>query len=60
VGRGVDLTADRAGFVTAQRPRARQRDDQGRRRGSSAVPQKERLRELVLYATSEEYFSIDS
>lgn len=55
---GVDLTADRAGFVTCNDLELASEMIKAADDGSSAVQQKERLRELVLYATSEEYFAL--
>ncbi len=54
----VDLSADRAGFVVANdlelcNEMIKAADD-----ASSAVPQKDRLKELGLYAVSEAYFSV--
>jgi hypothetical protein len=53
----IDLTADRAGMLVANdlelaNEMIRAADD-----ASSAVPQKERIKELQLYAVSEEYFA---
>ena len=55
---GVDLTADRAGFVICNDLELSSEMIKAADDGSSAVPQKERLRELVLYSTSEEYFAL--
>lgn len=54
----VDLSADRAGFIVANdldlaNSMIRSADD-----ASSAVQQKDRLKELGLYAVSEEYFAV--
>jgi hypothetical protein len=54
----IDLSADRAGFIVANdlelcNEMIKAADD-----ASSAVPQKERLKELALYAVSESYFSV--
>ncbi|MBK8257330.1 MAG: tetratricopeptide repeat protein [Polyangiaceae bacterium] len=55
---GVDLTADRAGFVACNDLELASEMIKAADEGSSAVPQKDRLRELVLYSTSEEYFAL--
>lgn len=55
---GVDLTADRAGFVACNDLELASEMIKAADEGSSAAPQKERLRELVLYSTSEEYFAL--
>jgi hypothetical protein len=55
---GVDLTADRAGFITCNDLELASEMIKAADDSSSAVPQKERLRELVLYSTSEEYFAL--
>ena len=54
----VDLSADRAGFIVANdlelcNEMIKAADEQ-----SSAVPQKDRLKELTLYAVSEQYFAV--
>jgi tetratricopeptide (TPR) repeat protein len=54
----VDLTADRAGFLLAHDLQIAGEIIKASGDDSSAVPVKERLRELVLYATSEEYFAV--
>ncbi|AUX43259.1 protein kinase [Sorangium cellulosum] len=54
---GIDLTADRAGFLLANDLELAQEMIKVADDASSAVPQKERLKELVLYAVSEEYFA---
>jgi tetratricopeptide (TPR) repeat protein len=55
---GVDLTADRAGFLVCNDLELASEMIKAADEGSSAAPQKERLRELVLYSTSEEYFAL--
>jgi tetratricopeptide (TPR) repeat protein len=55
---GVDLTADRAGFVVCNDLELASEMIKAADDSSSAVPQKERLRELVLYSASEEYFAL--
>jgi tetratricopeptide (TPR) repeat protein len=55
---GVDLTADRAGFVLANDLELAQEMIKAADEASSAVPQKERIRELVVYAVSERYFGL--
>ncbi|KYF94210.1 hypothetical protein BE20_07100 [Sorangium cellulosum] len=55
---GVDLTADRAGFLLANDLELAQEMIKAADDASAAVPQKERLKELMLYAVSEEYFAI--
>src|SRR5262249_20651556 len=54
----VDLTADRAGFLLAHDLQIAGEIIKASGDESSAVPVKERLKELVLFATSEEYFSL--
>jgi tetratricopeptide (TPR) repeat protein len=54
----VDLTADRAGFLLSHDLQLAGEIIKASGDDSSAVPVKERLRELVLYATSEEYFAV--
>ncbi|AUX32803.1 MULTISPECIES: serine/threonine-protein kinase [Sorangium] len=55
---GVDLTADRAGFLLANDLELAQEMIKAADEASAAVPQKERLKELMLYAVGEEYFAI--
>ncbi|WP_437820842.1 protein kinase domain-containing protein [Sorangium sp. So ce1078] len=55
---GVDLTADRAGFLLANDLELAQEMIKAADDASAAVPQKERLKELMLYAVSEEYFAV--
>ena len=55
---GVDLTADRAGFMACNDLELASEMIKAADDSSSAVQQKERLRELVLYSTSEEYFAL--
>jgi tetratricopeptide (TPR) repeat protein len=54
----VDLSADRAGFVIANDLELGYEMIKGADEASSAVPQKDRLKELGLYAVSEEYFAV--
>ena len=54
----VDLSADRAGFVVANDLELCLEMIKAADEASSAVPQKDRLKELTLYAVSEPYFSI--
>jgi tetratricopeptide (TPR) repeat protein len=55
---GVDLTADRAGFVVAHDLETAVEIIKASDETSSAVPNQERLKELVLYAVSEPYFGL--
>jgi hypothetical protein len=55
---GVDLTADRAGFIVANDLEISQEMIKATDEASSSVPQKERLKELVLFSVSEDYFSL--
>jgi len=55
---GVDLTADRAGFVVANDLEISQEIIKAADEASSAVVQKERLKELTLFSVSEPYFAI--
>ncbi|WP_437650789.1 protein kinase domain-containing protein [Sorangium sp. So ce362] len=55
---GIDLTADRAGFLLANDLELAQEMIKVADDASAAVPQKERLKELMLYAVSEEYFTV--
>jgi hypothetical protein len=54
---GIDLTADRAGFLLANDLELAQEMIKAADEASSAVPRTERLKELQLYAVSEEYFA---
>lgn len=54
----VDLSADRAGFVIANDLELANEMIKAADDASSAVPQKERLKELLLFAVSEEYFAL--
>jgi tetratricopeptide (TPR) repeat protein/tRNA A-37 threonylcarbamoyl transferase component Bud32 len=54
----VDLSADRAGFIVANDLELVNEMIKGADEASSAVAQKERLKELTLYAVSEEYFAV--
>jgi hypothetical protein len=55
---GVDLTADRAGLVVAHDLETATEIIKASDEGSSAVPNQERMKELVLYAVSESYFEM--
>lgn len=55
---GVDLTADRAGFLVCNDLELATEMIKAADESSSAAPQKDRLRELVLYSASEEYFAL--
>ncbi|KYF69297.1 protein kinase domain-containing protein [Sorangium cellulosum] len=55
---GIDLTADRAGFLLANDLELAQEMIKAADDASAAVPQKDRLKELLLYAVSEEYFAV--
>jgi tetratricopeptide (TPR) repeat protein len=55
---GVDLTADRAGFMLANDLNTSLAVIKATPEGQSAVPQADRLRELRLYAISEPYFRL--
>lgn len=54
----VDLTADRAGFLMAHDLQVAGELIKASGEDASAVPVKERLKELILYATSEQYFAL--
>jgi hypothetical protein len=54
----VDLTADRLGFVLANDLELATAVVRASPEEASAVPQKDRLRELHLYAVSESYLSL--
>jgi hypothetical protein len=54
----VDLTADRIGFLMAHDLQVAGELIKASGEDSSAVPVKERLRELILFATSEQYFTL--
>jgi len=54
----VDLTADRAGFMMAHDLQVAGELIKASGEDASAVPVKERLKELMLYATSEQYFAL--
>jgi tetratricopeptide (TPR) repeat protein len=56
----VDLTADRAGFLLAHDLQVAGEIVKASGDDASAVPVKERLKELILFATSESYFAIRS
>lgn len=55
---GVDLTADRAGFVLANDLELAQEMIKAADEGAASIPQKERLKELVLFGVSDKYFAI--
>jgi len=55
---GVDLTADRAGLIVAHDMETAVEIIKASDEGSSAVPNQERLKELVLYGVSEPYFAM--
>ena len=55
---GVDLTADRAGLVVAHDLETATEIIKASDEGSSAVPNQERMKELVLYGVSEGYFKL--
>jgi hypothetical protein len=54
----VDLSADRAGFLVANDLELANEMIRAADEASSAVPQKDRLRELLLYSVSEDYFAV--
>ncbi|GMV12714.1 MAG: tetratricopeptide repeat protein [Polyangiaceae bacterium] len=55
---GIDMTADRAGFVCAHDLETAVEIIKASDESSSAVPQQERMKELVLYSVSEPYFKL--
>ncbi len=55
---GVDLTADRAGFLLANDLELAQEMIKAADEGAAALPQKERIKELVLFSVSESHFAI--
>ena len=55
---GVDLSADRAGFIVAHDLELAHEMIKAADEASAALPQKDRLKELTLYSVSEEYFSV--
>ena len=55
---GIDMTADRAGFVCAHDLETAVEIIKASDESSSAVPQQDRLKELVLYSVSEPYFKL--
>lgn len=55
---GVDLSADRVGFIVANDLELCNEMIKAADEASSAVAQKDRLKELTLYAVSEEYFRV--
>jgi tetratricopeptide (TPR) repeat protein len=54
----IDLTADRAGFLVANDLELAQEMITAADESSAAVPQKDRAKELILYAVSEDYFAV--
>jgi len=54
----IDLTADRIGFLMAHDLQVAGELIKSSGDDASAVPVKERLRELILFATSERYFTL--
>jgi hypothetical protein len=54
---GIDLTADRAGFLLAH-DLAIATEVMRATEDASSVPSKERMKEIVLYSVSEEYFAL--
>lgn len=54
----VDLTADRAGFILANDLELASEMVKAADEASAATPHKERLKELVLYSVSEQYFAV--
>lgn len=55
---GIDLTADRMGFVLANDLELAQEMIKAADEASASVSQKDRLKELLLYSVSEEYFAL--
>jgi hypothetical protein len=55
---GVDLTADRAGFVLSHDLETATQVVKASDESSSAVPADERFKELALFAVSPQYFEI--
>lgn len=55
---GIDLTADRAGFLVANDLELAQEMIKASDEASAALPHKERLKELLLYGVSEGYFAL--
>lgn len=55
---GIDMTADRAGFLCAHDLETAVEIIKASDESSSAVPQQERMKELVLYSVSEPYFKL--
>ncbi|AKT40939.1 serine/threonine-protein kinase [Chondromyces crocatus] len=55
---GVDLTADRAGFLLSNDLELAQEMIKASDEASAALPHKDRLKELLLYSVSEEYFAL--
>jgi hypothetical protein len=55
---GIDLTAYRAGFLVANDLELAQEMIKASDEASAALPHKDRLKELLLYGVSEEYFAL--
>ncbi len=55
---GVDLSADRAGFVVAHDLESASQVIHASEEGSAALPNQERFKELVLYSASAKYFDL--
>lgn len=55
---GVDLTADRIGFTMSNDLRLASAVIEASPEGSSTLPSKDRVRELLRYAVSEQYFEL--
>ena len=55
---GIDMTADRAGFVCAHDLETAVEIIKASDEASSAIPPQDRLKELVLYSVSEPYFKL--
>ncbi|EYF07988.1 tetratricopeptide repeat protein [Chondromyces apiculatus] len=55
---GIDLTADRVGFLLSNDLELAQEMIKASDEASAALPHKDRLKELLLYAVSEEYFAL--
>ena len=55
---GVDLTADRAGFLLGNDLELAQEMIKAADEGAAAIPQKERIKELVLFSVGEGHFAV--
>ena len=55
---GIDLTADRIGFVLSNDLKIANAVIEASPEDSSAIPRKDRLRELLVYSVSEQYFEL--